>query len=58
MLTLDIFTPKKISLKIPVVVLAARMIWDKGIKEYVNAAKILKERGIKAKFLLVGGIGL
>ena len=53
---LDVFTPKQIFLEIPVVVLAARMIWDKGVREYVNAATILKDRGIKAKFLLVGGI--
>ena len=53
---LDIFSPKPILLEVPVVVLAARIIWDKGIKEYVNAAQILKKKGIKAKFLLVGGI--
>ena len=52
----DVFTPKQIFQEIPVVVLAARMIWDKGVREYVNAATILKDRGIKAKFLLVGGI--
>ena len=30
------------------------MIWDKGIKEFVNAAIVLNKKGIKAKFLLVG----
>lgn len=38
----------------PKVVLASRMIWDKGIKEFVNAAIVLNKKGIKAKFLLVG----
>ena len=38
----------------PIVVLASRMIWDKGVKEFVNAAKALNKKGIKAKFILVG----
>jgi glycosyltransferase involved in cell wall biosynthesis len=36
------------------VVLPARMIWDKGIREFVEAAKIIKGKGIKARFALVG----
>ncbi|VAX07265.1 Lipid carrier : UDP-N-acetylgalactosaminyltransferase / Alpha-1,3-N-acetylgalactosamine transferase PglA; Putative glycosyltransferase [hydrothermal vent metagenome] len=40
----------------PVVVLIARMLWDKGIKEFVEAARHLKKRGIEARFLLVGDI--
>ena len=43
---LDIFSPKPVLLEVPVVVLAARIIWDKGIKEYVDAAQILKKKGI------------
>ena len=39
----------------PVVVLIARMLWDKGIKEFVSAAGSLKERGVQARFVLVGG---
>lgn len=38
----------------PVVVLASRMIWDKGIGEFVAAARNLKQRGIAARFVLVG----
>jgi len=37
-----------------VVMLASRMIWEKGIKEFVKAAKILHERGVNARFVLVG----
>ena len=39
---------------IPVVVLAARLLADKGVLEFVQAARMLKERGCKARFVLVG----
>ncbi|GAB6111204.1 hypothetical protein JCM14713_09620 [Desulfomicrobium salsuginis] len=38
----------------PVVILVARMLWDKGIGEYVEAAHILKTRGRVVRMLLVG----
>jgi glycosyltransferase involved in cell wall biosynthesis len=38
-----------------VVILTARMLWDKGVGEYVEAARMLRNRGIQARFLLVGG---
>jgi glycosyltransferase involved in cell wall biosynthesis len=38
----------------PVVVLAARMLWDKGVGEFVNAARILKEEGVAGRFVLCG----
>lgn len=41
---------------VPLVVLPARMLWDKGIGEYVKAAAILKAEGVVARFALVGGI--
>lgn len=37
-----------------VVMLASRMIWDKGIGELVDATRILKSRGINFKTVLVG----
>ncbi|MES9854329.1 MAG: glycosyltransferase family 4 protein [Candidatus Thiodiazotropha sp. LLP2] len=40
----------------PLVVLPARMLWDKGVGEFVAAAQELHSRGIKARFALVGGI--
>lgn len=40
---------------IPVVVLAARLIWDKGIREFVTASRALKAQGLNARFVLVGG---
>ena len=39
---------------IPIVMLASRMLWDKGVGEFVEAAKILKQEGVEARFVLVG----
>jgi glycosyltransferase involved in cell wall biosynthesis len=36
------------------VVLVARMLWDKGVGEFVAAARLLTERGVSARFVLVG----
>jgi glycosyltransferase involved in cell wall biosynthesis len=38
----------------PVVVLAARMLWDKGVGEFVAAAEQLRREGVAARFALVG----
>lgn len=38
----------------PVMLMAARLLATKGVREYVQAARILKERNIKARVLLVG----
>lgn len=38
----------------PLVVFAARMLWDKGVGEFVEAAKYLCDSGINARFALVG----
>jgi lipopolysaccharide/colanic/teichoic acid biosynthesis glycosyltransferase len=38
----------------PVVVLAARMLRDKGIVEFVEAARKLRQSGSRARFVLVG----
>jgi glycosyltransferase involved in cell wall biosynthesis len=42
--------------QIPLVVLPARMLWDKGVGEFVEAAQQLHRMGVKARFVLVGGI--
>lgn len=36
------------------VVLPGRMLYDKGVAEFVEAARILKQKGSKARFVLVG----
>lgn len=38
----------------PVVVLASRMLWDKGVGEFVSAAERLRAEGVRARFALVG----
>jgi glycosyltransferase involved in cell wall biosynthesis len=40
------------------VVLAARMLWSKGIGEFVEAASLLQRQGVTARFALVGGTDL
>ena len=41
---------------IPVVMLASRMLWDKGIGEFVDAAKLAAKNNLNAKFVLVGDV--
>ena len=36
------------------VVLASRMLWDKGVAEFVDAARRLRADGVAARFILVG----
>lgn len=39
----------------PVVMLASRMLWEKGVGEFVEAARRLRSAGIQARFVLAGG---
>lgn len=39
---------------VPVVMLPARMLWDKGVGEFVRAARQLRHSGVRARFVLVG----
>jgi len=50
------FQPQNSEVKTPrpVVLLAARLLWHKGIREFVEAAQLLHEKGIKAEFWLAG----
>ena len=48
------FIPAEESTGVPIVMLASRMLWDKGVGEFVEAAKILKQDGVEARFVLVG----
>ena len=36
------------------VMMSSRMLWDKGVGEFVEAARLLKSEGIRARFVLVG----
>ena len=45
--------------KLPyIVTMASRLLRDKGVTEYVEAAKILSERGVSVEFRLVGDIDI
>ena len=50
------FLPTPLPVGTPKVVLIARMLWDKGVGEFVESAKLIKQRGIEVQFLLVGSI--
>lgn len=41
---------------LPVVLLPARILADKGVWEFVQAARILRQRGCNARFVLVGTV--
>lgn len=43
---------------VPVVLLAARLLADKGVREFVQAARLLIQQGISARFCLVGSVDL
>lgn len=43
---------------LPVVMLASRLLGDKGVREFVAAAKLLRQRGTKARFALVGTVDI
>lgn len=38
----------------PIVILPARMLWEKGVKEFVEAAAALREQGTSVRMVLVG----
>jgi glycosyltransferase involved in cell wall biosynthesis len=40
----------------PVVVMAARLLRDKGVYEYVEAVRLLRQRGVNAYFRLIGAL--
>ena len=40
----------------PLVVLPARMLWHKGVGEFVEAARLLQQWGVPVRMALVGGV--
>jgi len=52
----DVFVPRpNLAERAPVVVLGARMLWDKGIGEFVEAARLVKRSCPEVRFVLAGG---
>jgi glycosyltransferase involved in cell wall biosynthesis len=48
------FRPAPFPQGIPVVILAARLIWEKGLGEFTQAARILLRKGIRTRLVIVG----
>jgi glycosyltransferase involved in cell wall biosynthesis len=40
--------------EVPLVMLPARMLWDKGVRDFVSCATDFRRRGVRARFVLVG----
>ena len=51
---LTLFSPKPEPEGPPVVLLASRLLWEKGIGEFVAAAQAIREQGMQARFILLG----
>ncbi len=52
----DTYSVSTFSTGSPLVLLASRLLWDKGINEFVQAAELLQKRGVTARFVLVGDV--
>ena len=48
------FSPRPEEKGLPVVILPARLLWHKGVAEFVQAAHWLRAEGIQVRFVLVG----
>jgi glycosyltransferase involved in cell wall biosynthesis len=48
------FTPESVPEGKPLVMMAARLLWDKGIGEFVEAARTMRD--YDARFVIVGGL--
>lgn len=51
---INVFRPTKPPPTPICIVLVARMLWDKGVGEFVKAARQLTDAGVNARFVLVG----
>ena len=50
------FSPSEEPEGVPLAILPARLIRDKGIHDFVAAAEALQKQGVQARFVLVGGL--
>lgn len=49
----DYYSPSPEPTGIPIVILAGRMLWDKGVGTFIDAAQLLRSK-VSARFILVG----
>lgn len=52
----DLFHPRAVRRTVPLVVVTARLLWDKGLGEFVAAARLLRQKGVQARFAIVGDV--
>ena len=52
---MDEYAVRELPKDTPIVMLPSRMLWDKGVGDFVEAAGLLRKRGVNARFVLVGG---
>jgi glycosyltransferase involved in cell wall biosynthesis len=50
----SLFRPEPEPNGIPMVLMASRLLWAKGVGEFVTAARALRARGFRARFVLAG----
>jgi glycosyltransferase involved in cell wall biosynthesis len=50
----SLFSPSPEPNGIPLVVLASRMLREKGVADFVEAARLLRSQGVRARFVLIG----
>jgi glycosyltransferase involved in cell wall biosynthesis len=55
---MSLFQPTPEPAGIPTILLASRMLWIKGIVEFVQAAKLIRIKGIQVRFVLAGDTDL
>ncbi len=48
------YTPRPEAGGIPLVLLPARLLWDKGVGEFIEAARRIRAAGLPARFVLAG----
>lgn len=51
---LSLFRSSPLPSGTPIVMFASRMLWAKGVREFVGAARRLRSEGLSARFVLVG----
>lgn len=50
----DLYKPVEHNNDIPTVLFASRLLWGKGVEDFVSAAKTIKNKNIPSRFLLAG----
>jgi glycosyltransferase involved in cell wall biosynthesis len=48
------YLPTVVASEVPLAILPARLLWDKGVGEFQEAARRLRAKGVRARFALVG----